>query len=41
MLLLLAPFFEVRESMLVSVQVEHTFNDACENAGHIFRSHVE
>jgi hypothetical protein len=41
MLLLLAPFFEVRESMFVSVQVEHTCNDACENAGHMFRSHIK
>jgi hypothetical protein len=41
MLLLIAPFFEVHESMFVSVKVEHTFNDACENAGHTFRSHVE
>jgi hypothetical protein len=41
MLLLLAPFFEVHESMFVSVQVEHTFNEACENASHILRSHME
>jgi len=41
MLPLLAPFFEVYESKFVSVQVEQTFNDACENAGQMFRSHVE
>jgi hypothetical protein len=41
MLLLLAPFFEVHESMFVSVQVKHAFNDACETAGHMFHSHVE
>jgi len=41
MLLLLAPFFEVHESMFVSVQAEQAFNGACENVGHMFRSHVE
>lgn len=41
MLLLLSSFFEVHESKFVSVQVEHMFNDACENAGQMFRNHVE
>jgi hypothetical protein len=36
MLLPLAPFFEVHESVFVFVQVEHTFNDACETAGSCF-----